>query len=519
MTQRQRKQSSPMALVLSATDLQTALEQDFPDGRWLRALELAEPTGVVTTQQLQRATDLSRDQMNRLLARLEELAPEGLLVRVQETIARPGQRGQPPVVYKLGEAGAALLRASGYPDAHACGLTNATPIAHAVATLDVRLAALQAGLSVKTETLVPYADTELRPDNTVTLPNGRRAFFETEQAAALPQLRRIRESVKHKADFFRSPAADGISTTVRVVINLPRGKAWDQTVGIWERATALVANDAGGDLPFRIVAMPLHEFLATPDWSELPGKRWESLFDPAQTSSFASVETPISKPAERPKSGTAPASSHSEDNLPASLTRRTSHDERLIMEAYWQYLTEHGAELAATEDPQADPEFFAIMRIIYTASYPDEARPWQLALHPYASLFLLRKYLAMRPRLKEALKKALEGRASRVTWNPTTMLHRMQVTIDVFLKYHGFCNGGGLQAYPISNWNREDGSADFRVATDLHPEMLVGGRGDAVPLRDEVHAAERSLAWVLYSLFAYSAEIGLGLRQDYPSFW
>ncbi len=84
MTQRQRKQSSPMALVLSATDLQTALEQDFPDGRWLRALELAEPTGVVTTQQLQRATDLSRDQMNRLLARLEELAPEGLLVRVQE---------------------------------------------------------------------------------------------------------------------------------------------------------------------------------------------------------------------------------------------------------------------------------------------------------------------------------------------------------------------------------------------------------------------------------------------------
>lgn len=500
-------------------DLQTALEQAFPDGRWLKLLELAEPTGVATTQQMQQALTLSRDQVNRLLTRFDEIAPGQLLVRFQETIARPGQRGQPPVAYKLGESGAALLRANGYPDAHACGLTDATPIAHAIATLDVRLAALQAGLSVKTETPVPYADTELRPDNTVTLPNEGRAFFETEQAASLPVLRRIRESVQHKANFFRSPAAEGISTTVRVLINLPRGKAWDQTVGIWERATALVANDAGGDLPFKILAIPLHEFLATPDWVDPPDQRWESLFDPIQTLNYTSTKMPGKSGTEQTRSGTALTPARPAINLPATLARRTTRDDRLIMQAYWQYLTEHGTELAATDDPKADPDFFAIMRVIYAASYPDEAMAWQLALHPYASLFMLRKYMQMHPRLKDALKKGVEGRASRITWNPTTMLHRMQVTIDVFLKYHGFCNGGGLQAYPVSNWNRDDGSADFRVTVDLHPEMLIGERSDVVPLRDEVRAAERALAWVLYCLFAYSEEIGLGLRQQYPPFW
>ncbi|MBN1921174.1 MAG: replication-relaxation family protein [Anaerolineae bacterium] len=501
-------------------DLQKALEQALPDGRWLKLLELAEPTGVATTQQMQQALSLSRDQVNRLLTRFDEIAPGQLLVRVQETIVRPGQRGQPPVVYKLGEAGAALLRANGCPGAHVCGLTDATPIAHAIATLDVRLAALQAGLTVQTETPISYADTALRPDNTITLSPDKIAFFETEQAASLPVLRRIRESVQHKADFFRSTAVEGISTTVRVLINLPRGKAWDQTVGTWERATALVANDTGKDLPFKIVAIPLAEFLAKPDWGDPPDERWESLFDPTQTSSFASRKTTASNTAEQTEKNTALAPVKSSGNLPTTLARRTTRDDRLIMEAYWQCLIERAPTLAYTADhPRADSDFFAIMRIIYAASYPDEATPWQLALHPYASLFMLRKYMQMHPRLTDALKKAVEGRASRITWNPTTMLHRMQVTIDVFLKYHGFCNAGGLQAYPISNWSREDGSADFRVTVDLHPEMLIGERSDVVPLRDEVRAAERALAWVLYCLFAYSEEIGLGLRQQYPPFW
>lgn len=505
---------------------QAALTQDFPDGRWLLALELALPTGVLSTQQLQRAHNLSRDQISRLAAKFQNLAGDAILTRVSETLPRPGQRGQPPLVYKLGEAGAALLRAHGHPEAHACNLTEATPIAHALATLDVRLAALQAGLTVQTETPLPYDDTVLRPDNLVTLPDGTVALFETEQSATLTLLRRIRESVQHKLAFFRSPAARGISSTVRVLFNLPRGKSWDQAVGVWERATALVANPNGGDLPFKIVALPLGEFLAQPDWGEPPDARWESLFDPAQTRAFAPAMPGAAEPAaskeKAPGAGStalAPVKPPP-PSLPLSLKRHTPREDRLIIQAYLQHILEQGPALAYTADhPCADPEFFTLVGIIYTASHPPDATPWQQAQHPFQSLYLLRQYLTLHPRLKGALQKAIEGRSSHMTWNPTTILHRMQVAIDTFLKYHGLHNAGGLRAWPISNWNRDDESADFRVLVSLHPEMLIGERGDVVPLRDEVRAAEEALAWVLYALFAYSEEVNLGLRQQYPPFW
>jgi len=200
--------------------------------------------------------------------------------------------------------------------------------------------------------------------------------------------------------------------------------------------------------------------------------------------------------------------------------RRAPADDRRLLEAYWQHIQEQGPALAYTADrPRADPEFFTLMGLIYEASHPEEATLWQLAQHPYASLYLLRQYLNLHPRLKAALKKTLEGRASRMTWNPTTILHRMQVVLDVFLRYHGFCRSAGLWVYPVSAWNRPDGSGDFQVAAELHPEVLMGERDGVVPLRDAVQAAERALAWVLYALFAYSEEVGLELKQGAAPFW
>lgn len=115
-------------------DLQAALDQDYPDRRWLSLLELARHTGVADTQQMQAAAGLSRDQLNRLLGRFESLAGGDILARIPFNLPLPGQRGRPPVVYKLGQAGAALLRANGYLNAHPCRLQDKTAIAHAQAT-------------------------------------------------------------------------------------------------------------------------------------------------------------------------------------------------------------------------------------------------------------------------------------------------------------------------------------------------------------------------------------------------
>jgi hypothetical protein len=91
--------------------------------------------------------------------------------------------------------------------------------------------------------------------------------------------------------------------------------------------------------------------------------------------------------------------------------------------------------------------------------------------------------------------------------------------IDVFLRYHGLVNSRGLQAYPMSNWNRPDLVGDFKVGVKLHPEMLMGKEDGIVSPREQVEAAETALAWVLWALFTYSPEVGLELRGEYPPFW
>jgi len=507
----------------SAVDTATLLAEIGPLSQWLPVLDTLLPTGVADTQQLQQASGLSRDQVNRLVKRFDTLAPDAILARVKESIPRPGRRGGSPIIYKLGEVGAALLQENGYPDAHACGLEKSTPIAHARSVLDVRLAALAAGLSVQTEKELPYGDDQaLRPDNLVILADGLPALFEIEQDADMSLLRRVRDSLRRKVAFFTSEAGKSVSPIIRVLINLPLSPLWDTTVSVWEHAAAIVADEHNGQLPFKIIAIPLLTFLETPDWSTVPGACWESLFDPAQTKHFGRQPKKASTPASQ---GTAVATTDAfadqeDETLPEPLRRRTASDDRRVMEAYYQHVIEQGPALAYNDQqPRPDRAFFEVMRVIYAASYPEDATPWQLSHHPYASIYLLRKYLALHPALRVALKKAIDRRASRMTWNPTMVMHKMQNVINEFLRYHGFHNSGGLSAYPTSSYNRPDLAGDFRVAVSLHPQMLLGHEHKTYFPRDLTEPAERALAWVLWALFAYSLDIELELKEEYPAFW
>ena len=474
-------------------------------------MELFCHTGVADTGQIRAVTSLSRDQLDALLGRLHELAGEEIIARVPFNVPRPGARGRPPTIYRLGKAGAALLRANGYPGTHACGLTEARPIAHARATLDVRLTAQAAGLPVQTERELTYTTAEgkekaLRPDNLVTLPDGTEAFFETEQAADLTLLRRIVDSLRRKAAFYRSQAAHFVSPFVRVLIALPHGRRWEKTIRVWERATAIVAEEQGGDLPFRIVARSLQEFLAEPDWSEPPdAARWEDLFDPAQTTAFSPAGR---RPEERRDEAKTPVPRRAQ--LPRALQRRSPADDRRILLAYWQHLLERGPELAYTaETPRPDPDFFEVMEVIYTASHLPDASPRQQAAHPYASVYLLSKYLQMHPHLRRALSKAMVRGGNTLRWSVSTIQHRMQVVIHTFLRYHGWRVSNVLEAVPVPPWDRTDGPRDFGVAVRIHPELLMSDDDEVMPGRDEVQAAKKALAWVLWALFAHSDDLGL----------
>jgi len=329
--------------------------------------------------------------------------------------------------------GAALLRKHGYPQAHESGLETALSISHARAVLDVRLAAVEAGLHVETERELSYGEGRvIRPDNLVTLPNGTKALFETEQWADMSLLRRIVKGLEHREEFFRSEEGKAVSPKVRVLFNVPRGERWDRTLEVWEAAVDTVVRHRGEEMHFQMVAMPLSEFLAGPDWGEPPeAGAWEPVSNPVKVRDVA-------------------VSTAAGPEIPESLARISSQEDRIVLEAYRRYLQSTLGEAGELRLPS--PEFFQVMKVIYAASNPplrmEDPYAVERNVYPYASVYLLGKYLEMHRDLRDALSREMVRGANTVRWTTAVIVHRMQVVIETFVGYHGWRLGWGLHAYP-----------------------------------------------------------------------
>jgi hypothetical protein len=472
---------------------------------WLPILDLVACVGVADRGQMQSAIGITRHRLDRLLTDLEQAPPDddAPLARVADSVLRPGSKGRAPIVFRLTERGAAILRAHGHAHARGCGLSDPVAIAHALATLDVRLAANKAGLSVETEHPLPYGDGQvLRPDNLVTLPDGTLALFETEQVARPTTLRRIVESLQHKLAFYQAADRADVSPIVRVLFTIPRGAELERTLRTWRHALQVVAGENDGRLPFRLLARPLLEFVEAPDWSEPPERsRWLAVEPATLSSETRSQETAL-----------APRSA-----LPVELQRRSLRQDRLILAAFWQVFQEE--EWTGRNDgqfPQPQADFFDLVGLIYAAGHDPQAPARIQAAVPYASIYLLREYLRLRPDLRRRLHDALAGSARMMNWNTTLVLHRMQVVIDAFLAAHGWTSDGPLVAHPmVASWE-QDGPRSFGVHVQVRAkELLMASESGVVPTESEVRQAEVALAWVLRALFAHSQEIGL----PRPAFW
>ena len=172
-----------------------------------KVLQLFEPTSVADAIQLQAAAGLSRERFNLLIERMRF---HGLLTECPLEIKRPGVRGRSPRVFLLAEAGARLLSEWSEQDVNPSGLKDDTSILHALAMLDVHIAAVRKGLSIITDRTVLYGDDErLRPDHLVTTATGEKLIYEVEQSASPATLRRIKESLEHKQAFFQAPELPG----------------------------------------------------------------------------------------------------------------------------------------------------------------------------------------------------------------------------------------------------------------------------------------------------------------------
>jgi len=467
--------------------LQNTLNALDPEQTYLPLLQTLAVVGVADKQQLARATHRSRDQLFRLFKKLAALEPP-LFVALDQTLPRAGTRGRAPTVYRLTEAGAALLRANGQPHARPCALHDPLAITHALALLDLYLVARQHDRKIVVDQPLSFSQARvIRPDAIITLTDGTRALFELEQAATPALLRRLCESVRHKAAFF-DHTPQGYTSTVRLLVALPRGASFDKTLALWQQALHIVQTQTQRPLPFRLWALPLGEFVAQPDWNEPPDPtRWRELQPQRPTASAARTAPPL------------------------ALTQHSPRDDALILKSLWLFLREQAPNLGHPTSP--DPAFFEVMRVIYVASHDPTLSVWTQAQFPYASLFLLQQYLAMHPRLKERLVQLFKRGAWAGRASVPILLHRMQVVIDAFLEYHGWRSYGPLQARASLVAFDAEEPQGFGVTVHLAPTLpLEVAEMDTL---GDVLLTERALAWVLWALFNYAPHLGL----DVPTFW
>ena len=114
--------------------------------------------------------------------------------------------------------------------------------------------------------------------------------------------------------------------------------------------------------------------------------------------------------------------------------------------------------------------------------------------------------IEMNPSLMERLRRTLHQGKGRIRWNYTTIVHRMQTVFNCFLAYHGWQSGGSLAVKAVSDgW---EGPGNFGVKVDIHLKF-----NNQHEWQD--FAISRALAWVLWALFEYAEELGLGR----PEFW
>jgi hypothetical protein len=153
--------------------------------------------------------------------------------------------------------------------------------------------------------------------------------------------------------------------------------------------------------------------------------------------------------------------------------------------------------------PPADFGMFDIVYTIYSASNSDYSNSSTL---PHESVYLLKRYLEMQPTLKERLRKTLHQGKGRIRWNYTTIIHRMQTVFNCFLAYHGWQYGSWLKVEAVSDgW---EGPGNFGVTADV--QLKFNNQHEF-----QAYVIGRALAWVLWALFEYAEELGLGR----PEFW
>jgi hypothetical protein len=381
----------------------------------------------------------------------------------------------------IDSSGADLLNANGHPGTRACALKTDREINHALSMLSVHMAAREANLEVVTDALITFGEQRsIRPDHRISLPDGRFVLYEIEQDTKRALIPRMLESLANKQAFFMSEENQVYIPEVRMLINLPRGTKLNQTQNVWQECFRLLVEQQKTGSAFRLLAMPLAEFLKQPDWGSEATDRWQGL------NVLVDEEEPGST-----GQGIGPVSLYEQD-------RSAARDNVLLKALLQEY-----DDCKVPRLPPPDFGMFDVAYTIYSASNSDYSNSSTL---PHESIYLFKRYLEIHPTLMERLRRTLHQGKGRIRWNYTTIVHRMQTVFNCFLAYHGWQSGGSLEVKAVSDgW---EGPGNFGAKVDIRLKFNYQHEW-------QDFAISRALAWVLWALFEYAEQLGLGR----PEFW
>lgn len=466
--------------------LQQDLETAFPDHIWLKLLELFLPSGVANTAHLGAGLGMNRDKLGRFLNKLEGAGAgyPPIIRLLDHSLKRPaGSPGKPHNVYLLDASGAELLHANGYPGTRACNLKTDREINHALSMVSFHMAARQAGLEVFTDAQIPFGDQKaIRPDHRITLADGQFILYEIEQDAKRAFIPRMLESLANKQAFFLSQESRTYLPEVRMLINLPHGTKLNQTLNVWRECFKVLAEQQKTQMAFRLLAMPLGEFLADPDWSTEVTGHWQELNALADNQEETKSQHWI-----------GPSSPYEQN--------RSAARDNIVLKA----LLQEYEDRVVPHMPECDFGLFDVVYSIYSASNSDQ---YYCSVLPHESIYIFRRYLEMHPTLTFRLRATLHQGKGHIRWNNVTIVHRMQLVINCFLAYHGWQCGDHIKLKTVSDgWS---GPGNFGVQI----EKLNINFGNKVEWSGE-YVIYRALAWVLWALFEYAEDLNLGR----PEFW
>lgn len=467
------------------TDLIQALDKAMRDQRWKPILLAFLPMGLSTTRHVQDATGFPRDKATRCIDQLEGFFLGGfpLVTRYGHALRVPGGSKRPSTIFLLSEGGVQLLQHLGL-DARACKLKDDTAILHALCMVTIaHMAERQPDLQIITDKNLPYGDgRQIRPDHQIIPTNGSRFLIEIEQQANPKLLPRIMESLANKQAFFNSPQSAGIQPVVRMLLNLKPGKDLHKTIKVWKEAMRQVIQTSGQALGFSIMVLPFSVFLSAPEWNEEMSNRWQGIdpHDGFDNSSAAEQKSQMPS-ARRP--------------------RRSLEKDIVLLEA----LAQEFNETIPVEQRRPDWDMLQLVRTIYEAAHGMEHNTFdEVASVPLVSIYLLREYLNLHPELLTRLRQSIHFNKTKVVWTQQNILHRMRIVIRTFLAYHGWRSSGVIKIYPTIDG---DGRGDYTVNCVWHsiPNRFRRRNSDITD----------ALQWVLWALFEYAEDLGLGR----PEFW